>query len=94
MLLREGAEEYLALARLACEVGDDAAHAPVARSILALLDRFDRYVEENPGDLTEREGEQRFPGLHLVVTAATVALTPDVALPPDPEPVAVGERSA
>jgi predicted TIM-barrel fold metal-dependent hydrolase len=94
MLLREGAEEYLALARLACEVGDDAPHAPVARSVLALLDRFERYVVENPGDLTEREGEQRFPGLHLVVTAATVALTPDVALPPDPEPVAAGERSA
>ena len=94
MLLREGAEEYLALARLACEVGDDAPHAPVARSVLALLDRFERYVTENPSHLTEREGEQRFPGLHLVVTAATVALTPDVALPPDPEPVAAGERSA
>jgi hypothetical protein len=51
-------------------------------------------VVENPGDLTEREGEQRFPGLHLVVTAATVALTPDVPLPPEPEPVAAGERSA
>jgi hypothetical protein len=28
------------------------------------------------------------------VTAAAVALTPDVALPPDPEPLAAGERSA
>jgi predicted TIM-barrel fold metal-dependent hydrolase len=94
LLLREGAEEYLQLARLACEVGDDSPHAPVCRSILALLDRFDRYTADRPEDLLEKEGEQRFPGLHLVVTAAAVALTPDVALPPEPEPVAAGERSA
>ena len=93
MLLREEAEEYLALTRLACEVGDDAPEAPVCRSVLALLDRFDRYLAERPEELAS-EGERRFPGLHLVVTAATVALTPDVALPPDPEPVAAGERSA
>jgi predicted TIM-barrel fold metal-dependent hydrolase len=94
LLLRQGAEEYVALARLACEVGDDSPHAGVCRSILALLDRFERYTVDRPQDLLEREGEQRFPGLHLVVTAAAVALTPDVALPPDPEPVAAGERSA
>jgi hypothetical protein len=94
LLLREGAEEYVALARLACEVGDDAPQADVCRSVLALLDRFDRYVVDRPADLKLREGEQRFPGLHLVVTAAAVAVTPDVALPPEPEPVAAGERSA
>ena len=93
MLLREGAEEYIALARLACEVGDSAPEAPVCRSVLALLDRFDHYIAERPQDLAEREGNLRFPGLHLVSTAATVALTPDVVLPPDPEPVAAGERS-
>jgi hypothetical protein len=92
MLLREEAEEYVALARLACEVGDDAPEAPVCRSVLALLDRFDRYLEGRPDELA-KEGNTRFPGLHLVVTAATVALTPDVALPPEPEPVAAGERS-
>src|SRR3954471_21862979 len=93
MLLREEAEEYLALTRLACEVGDEAPEAPVCRSVLALLDRFDHYLADQPAELA-KEGERRFPGLHLVVTAATVALTPDVALPPDPEPVAAGERSA
>src|SRR4051812_34257601 len=92
MLLRQEAEEYLALTRLACEVGDDAPEAPVCRSVLALLDRFDRYNAGRPDELAT-EGETRFPGLHLVVTAATVALTPDVALPPEPEPVAAGERS-
>ena len=93
LLLRESADEYVALARLACEVGDDAPSAHVCRSVLALLDRFERYVEERPEDLLEKEGEQRFPGLHLVVTAGVVALTPDVALPPEPEQVAAGERS-
>jgi hypothetical protein len=92
MLLREDADEYLQLTRLACEVGDDAPEAPVCRSVLALLDRFERYLEERPAELAT-EGATRFPGLHLVVTAATVALTPDVALPPEPEPVAAGERS-
>ena len=93
LLLREAAEEYVALARLACEVGDGAPQAPVCRSILALLDRFDHYAEEQPEDLREKEGEQRFPGLHLVITAAGVALTPDVPLPAEPEPVAAGERT-
>jgi predicted TIM-barrel fold metal-dependent hydrolase len=94
LILREGAEEYLELARLACEVGDDSPHAPVTRSVLALLDRFDRYQSDRPQELASGEGETRFPGLHLVVTAATVALTPDVPLPAEPEAVAAGERSA
>jgi predicted TIM-barrel fold metal-dependent hydrolase len=94
MLLRERDEEYVALARLACEVGEDAPETAVCRSVLALLDSFEHYVGNDPAELAGRTGEQRFPGLHLLSTAATVALTPDVALPPEPEPVAVGERSA
>jgi hypothetical protein len=90
----EAADEYLQLARLACEVGEDAPEAPVCRSVLELLDRFDRYATERPEEVAEASGEQRFPGLHLVVTAATVALTPAVVLPPESEHVAVGERSA
>src|SRR4051794_214737 len=93
LLLREADEEYVALARLACEVGDDAPHARQCRSVLALLDRFDRYAHEAPEELREREGETRFPGLHLVSMAATVALTPDVPVPAEPEPVSAGERS-
>lgn len=34
-------DEYVSLARLACEVGDDAPQAPVCRSVLALLDRWE-----------------------------------------------------
>ena len=92
MLLSDDAQETLALARLACEVGEDSAQAPVCRSVLALLDRFDHYVE-NSSLMAGASGERRFPGLHLVVTAAVVALTPDVELPPEPEPVSSGERS-
>jgi hypothetical protein len=54
--------------------------------VLALLDRFDQYLGGRPEELA-KEGNTRFPGLHMVVTAATVALTPDVALPAEPEPV-------
>jgi predicted TIM-barrel fold metal-dependent hydrolase len=93
MMLREAADEYLGLARLACEVGDGAPQAPVCRSVLALLDRFDRYQAENPPELALAKPGSRFPGMHLVVTASIVALTPDVPLPPDPEPESVGERS-
>ena len=94
LLLHEADDQYVALARLACEVGDDAPEAPVCRSVLALLDRFTRYAGDSPAELAEATGEQRFPGLHIVVTAATVALTPDVVLPPESDAVAVGERSA
>jgi len=94
MMLRDAAEEYLQLARLACEVGDDAPEAPVCRSVLALIERFERYVTGGPAELSHPTGERRFPGMHMIVTAATLALTPDVALPPEPEPVAAGERQA
>src|SRR3954470_8885485 len=93
MMIRDEPEEYLALARLACEVGDGAPEAPVCRSVLALLDRFERYAAEQPAELTSGPGGPRFPGLHLVVTASIVAMTPAVPVPPDPEPESVGERS-
>jgi len=85
-------DEAIALTRLACEVGDDVPQAPVCRSVLALLDRYERRPPAG-----EQEGASgpatRFPGLHLLVVAAGVARTPSVALPPEPELVAAGERS-
>jgi hypothetical protein len=93
MMLQSEPEEYLALARLACEVGSDAPQAAVCRSVLALLDRFERYVAEQPPELVVATPGRRFPGMHLVVTASIVALTPSVPVPPDPEPEDVGERS-
>jgi hypothetical protein len=93
MMLQNEPQEYLALARLACEVGSGAPQAAVCRSVLALLDRFDRYVAEQPPELAGGMPGRRFPGMHLVVTASIVALTPSVPVPPDPEPEDVGERS-
>jgi hypothetical protein len=81
------AGEALALARLACEVGDEAPQAPVCRSVLAALE-----VMERLGGAEElRRGH---PTLAAVLMALCVARTPDAPLPPLPEPADVAERSA
>jgi uncharacterized protein len=88
-------EEAVGLARLACEVGEDVPQAPVCRSILALIDRYERRVGAVASpDPSPAGPAARFPGLHLLVVAAGVARTPSVQLPADPEPVAAGEREA
>src|SRR5918997_5197332 len=72
-------KESLALARLACDVGEDVPHAPVYESIISLLDARDAYDptgDGRPGRLT--------PGVHLIIVAAALARTPDVALPENP----------
>ena len=86
MLSGDDGSEYLSLARLACEVGEDAPQAPACRSVLALLDRHERFV------LGVAPGAPVYQGMHLVITALAVARTPGVALPPEPEPVSTGER--
>ena len=86
MLRGDSGEEYLGLARLACEVGEEAPQAPVCRSVLALLDRHERHVAAGAAE------SELFPGVHLVVTAATVARTPRAPLPAELEAVEVGER--
>jgi predicted TIM-barrel fold metal-dependent hydrolase len=83
-------EEILALAALACEVGDDAPQAAVCSSVLALLEESKQYAAAGHDD----GRPSRFaPGIHLIVVAAGVTRTPDVPLPPDPVPVDVGERT-
>jgi hypothetical protein len=86
----ESGEESIALARLSCEVGDDAPQADHARSILALLDRHANYQSTSDA-LAEHEFGRRFPGLHLLLTAACIARTPAV-LAPVPDPEDVGDR--
>jgi predicted TIM-barrel fold metal-dependent hydrolase len=83
------AKESLALARLSCDVGDDAPHAPVYESILSVLDALDAYV---PGD--DGRPSRLAPGVHLVVVAAALARTPDVPLPDDPRFDSAGPGSA
>jgi uncharacterized protein len=84
------AEEQLALAALACEVGDSSPHAELCRAILALLELQRTWEGPRAG------GVRRFaPGIQFVIVANTLARTPDVPLPPDPVPAVradVGER--
>lgn len=86
LLHGEDAEQELGLARLACDVGEDAPQAPVCRSIVALLDRA---VGQSACDSSSPQA----PDAQLIVTATCLAKTPAVALPPDPEPVEVGAYS-
>jgi hypothetical protein len=69
-------KETLALAALACDVGDDVPHAPIYPTIMSLLDARERYDPTGDGRPT------RFsPGIHLIIVAAVLARTPDVPLP-------------
>jgi predicted TIM-barrel fold metal-dependent hydrolase len=80
MLMGRTGYEPLALARLACNVGDDEApEAPVCRNILALLEGQERFAREHPGD-----GPPLAPGIRSIMLAATISRTPDVPLPPLP----------
>ena len=64
--------EMLALARLACDVPEEIDDAPVFTALVELLDAFDAYSAEHPDD---RRGRS------LLILAATLARTPDVAIP-------------
>jgi hypothetical protein len=72
------AEEYLQLARMACRLPPDHPHAPVARSVLELLDRHADYLSTHP-----RQPGPRVPGIHLIFVAAAIARTPGPPLPGD-----------
>ena len=80
--------EVLGLARLACAVGDEADCAPVAATVLELLDLFERH-------LAPPEDGRPFPvAARFLVAAIFVARTPDVPLGPLPEPPPHPVRSA
>ena len=87
MLTGKPGDEYLGLARLACDVGEDAPQAPVARSVAALIDRLEGYAANRPA----RDGIAA-PGIQLAITAAVVTRTPDVPLPDLDDEVDLDER--
>ena len=70
------ADEYLELARLACELPDSHPDAPAAGSIRELLRRHAAHLATDPPHLGPR-----VPGIHLIFVAAAVARTPWLALP-------------
>ena len=76
MLYGQGGDEYMGLARLACDVGEDAPQATVAASVAALIERWQRYSEGRP----VKDGIAA-PGVQLAIAACIVARTPDVPVP-------------
>ena len=82
-------QETLALARLACDVGDNAPQAAACEAVLALLDARETYEGGSDG-----RPEHFAPGIHLIVLAATLARTPDVKLPQRSGFLAEGPGSA
>ena len=70
------ADEYLELARLACELPAGHPDTAVAASVRELLNRHARYLASDP----PRRGP-RVPGIHLIFVAAAVARTPNLPLP-------------
>jgi hypothetical protein len=79
--------EAVALARLACAVGDDAPQAAVCRGVLEILDGFD--------SLGGAEGAKRgSPRLGLLILALCVARTPRAPLPAVAAAGDVADRTA
>ena len=68
-------EESIALARLACAVGEDAPHADVCAAVLELLDLFRTHLAPPPPG-------RPFPlAARFLIAALTVARTPTVPIP-------------
>ena len=95
MMSGDDVPDYMGLARLACEVGNDAPQEEVCASILSLLDRAEAYAAEAE-EPTRPPGHHSRPRPHprvgLAIVAAAIALTPDVPVPV-PETVDVAERT-
>jgi hypothetical protein len=72
-------DEPLALARLACAVGDDGPHADVCAAVLEQLDLYREHLAPPP------PGRPIPVAARFVVGALTIARTPDVPLPPRPD---------
>jgi predicted TIM-barrel fold metal-dependent hydrolase len=73
---RADPEEPVALARLACAVGEDAPCSPTLAAVLELLDAYEAHRHEPPPD------GRPFPAAgRLIVAALAIARTPDAPLP-------------
>jgi uncharacterized protein len=96
MMIGDRADDYVGLARLACEVGDDAPQAATCASVLELLDRMDSFASEyeEPARPPGSQVLRPFRGVALVIAAAAVALTPDVPLPDVGDRAGVAERTS
>ena len=83
-VIGDDGEEGVALARLACAVGEEAPQAELCASILEVIERGERHRR-----VPEAE-RARFSDLHVLTVALAMAHTPDVPIPVlgvEPEPV-------
>ena len=78
------ATEPVALARLACAVGEDGPHAALFAAVLGLLDLYEEHLAP------PRDGMRYPEAIRLLLMATTIARTPDV---PIPTPERTGDRA-
>lgn len=84
MLIADPADDYVGLARLACEMGEATRHAAVGQSVRRLLDSIDDFVaasDYTPPEAGAPGPRLPYPAINIVVIAANVAMTPDVPVP-------------
>jgi predicted TIM-barrel fold metal-dependent hydrolase len=84
MLIGDPAPDYVGLARLACEMGEGTRHGAIGQSVLRLLDGMEEYVKStnwSPPEAGAPGPRLPYPGISVLVTAANVAMTPDVPVP-------------
>jgi predicted TIM-barrel fold metal-dependent hydrolase len=79
MFVRADPSEAVALAKLACGVGQDGDRAGSFAAVLNLLELYEEHVRPVP------EGQRIHPAARLLIAAASFARTPDVPLPDLPE---------
>jgi uncharacterized protein len=90
MFVRADPSEAVALAKLACGVGQESEHADVFAAVLGLLEDYEEHITPVP------EGLRIPPAARLLLFAVIVARTPDVPLPdlPDAPPPTREEADA
>jgi uncharacterized protein len=90
MFVRADPSEAVALAKLACGVGEDSEQADVFAAVMGLLEAYEEHITPVP------EGMRIHPAARLLIVAVTVARTPDVPLPdlPDAPPPTREEADA
>jgi hypothetical protein len=75
MFVRADPSEAVALAKLACGVGEDGHRADLFAAVLELLELYEEHATPVP------EGQRIHPAARLLLAAVSFARTPDVPLP-------------
>jgi hypothetical protein len=79
VFVRADPSEAVALAKLACGVGQDSPDAAIFAAVLELLELYEEHVTPRG------EGERIAPAARFLIAATAVARTPDVPLPDLPD---------